>query len=167
MSFTWDELEKIKDESDQARPLRDWRSPLPPTCAKCSYNLTGLTSDRCPECGTPFKWKEVQRRAARTWTLAMRLRHANQDARMGIILALGGWFTMGLVRVVAPFFSSLADVLAFLAALVATVLGAQVLNVRQVPPWARTYISNPPPSMLLGTTAILLGLLLLFGSILL
>lgn len=22
-----------------------------PHCAKCAYNLTGLTSDRCPECG--------------------------------------------------------------------------------------------------------------------
>jgi hypothetical protein len=26
----------------------------PATCPRCEYNLTGLTSQRCPECGTRF-----------------------------------------------------------------------------------------------------------------
>ncbi len=25
-----------------------------PRCTKCGYNLTGLTEDRCPECGESF-----------------------------------------------------------------------------------------------------------------
>ena len=25
-----------------------------PTCRRCGYNLTGLTSDKCPECGSPI-----------------------------------------------------------------------------------------------------------------
>ena len=29
------------------------RRPEYPTCPKCNYNLTGLTSVRCPECGEP------------------------------------------------------------------------------------------------------------------
>lgn len=34
----------------QAR--RSARTGTTPRCAKCSYNLTGLSSQRCPECGT-------------------------------------------------------------------------------------------------------------------
>src|SRR5205823_1819790 len=28
-------------------------------CPLCDYNLRGLNSPRCPECGFGFKWKEV------------------------------------------------------------------------------------------------------------
>lgn len=34
-----------------------------PHCRCCGYNLTNLTSDRCPECGTPLSDKTVARGA--------------------------------------------------------------------------------------------------------
>src|SRR5262245_57686450 len=36
--------------------IRGWRGRrvgTDPHCRKCGYNLTGITSERCPECGTP------------------------------------------------------------------------------------------------------------------
>lgn len=155
MSFTWDEL-------DHMRSKRDWRIPLPPTCGKCSYILTGLPEDRCPECGTPFRWKEVRKRTAWTWALTLRLRHANQDATMGIVLALAGWFAIGFVRLLGWYsLYLLVGLMCLLTAVLAVVLGSQVLNIRRVPKWARAYVGEPPPSLLLGAAAILLGFSLL------
>lgn len=36
-------------------------------CPQCEYNLTGLTENRCPECGTPFDPVELARIAAAAW----------------------------------------------------------------------------------------------------
>jgi len=46
---------------------RKQREALPPTCPCCEYNLTGLVSIRCPECGWVVDWdlaysNEEQRR---------------------------------------------------------------------------------------------------------
>jgi len=42
----------------------------PPQCPTCEYNLTGLTEQRCPECGEPFDWDDVLSRAADPVTIA-------------------------------------------------------------------------------------------------
>lgn len=34
---------------------------IPLRCMQCDYNLTGLTTRRCPECGTPFDVTELRR----------------------------------------------------------------------------------------------------------
>lgn len=36
----------------------------PLICPECDYNLTGLSEDRCPECGTPFDREELQKIAS-------------------------------------------------------------------------------------------------------
>ena len=33
-----------------------------PTCARCDYNLSGLTSCTCPECGWPIDWELARHR---------------------------------------------------------------------------------------------------------
>ncbi len=39
--------------------VRPRRRGTTPHCRRCNYNLTGLDSDRCPECGTPLTPKTV------------------------------------------------------------------------------------------------------------
>jgi hypothetical protein len=36
-------------------------------CPRCEYNLTGLTENRCPECGTAFDPEELRRILAGQW----------------------------------------------------------------------------------------------------
>jgi hypothetical protein len=158
MSMTWDEIERL-------RPAGEWRLPLPPTCKRCSYNLTGLREERCPECGTPFTWKEVRQRVGRIWGMTLRLRHANQDALTGLIISLSGWFGLGFGHLVGGLLSGLSGVLAFICALLAVILGSQVLNLRRIPAWARPFIGKPQPSMALGTATITLGLLLFLAAL--
>lgn len=161
VSFTWNELEYLGGARDE------WRFPIPPTCRKCSYILRGLKEHRCPECGSPFDWREVRKRAAKTWTHMLRLQHANQDSKMGLMLAGIGWvgallFRLPGLAVAAP----IANLVACAAGLLAIVLGCQVLNIRRVPAAIRAQISNPPPSIPLGVGAMLLGLSVLLGALL-
>ncbi len=48
----------------------------PHICPYCDYNLTGLTSRRCPECGEEFTLSEARRRAFDFSTEGQKLRRA-------------------------------------------------------------------------------------------
>lgn len=158
MSMTWEELERV-------RPAGEWRLPLPPTCRKCAYNLTGLAEDRCPECGTPFTWREVRQRASKIWGMTLRLRHANQDATTGLIISLAGWFAIGFSLLIGNgFFIAIVKIVSVIAGLLGLVLGSQVLNVRRIPPWAREHVCKPPPSIALGAAAMFLAVTLFLGA---
>jgi len=185
MSFSWEEL-------DHLRPKGDWTLPIPPTCPRCAYILTGLPSNRCPECGTLFKWSEVQKRAGRIWSAIHWLGHANRDAKFGLIIGLSSWGVLGAVHLLAMIYRGRSplvrgpaaavlgrllktvaqvapaiDFLAMLTAVVTMVLGGQVFNIRRVPLTVRPYLSDPKPDLMLGTCTTLLGLLLLAGAIIL
>lgn len=161
MSMTWDELEQL-------RPRGEWRLPLPPTCRKCSYILTGLAEDRCPECGTPFTWREVRQRVGRVWGMTLRLRHANQDATTGLIISLSGWFALGFAELIGnAFFGALVGLMALIAAIISIILGSQVLNLRRIPPWARDFVSKPPPNLALGGVTMFIATTLFFGALVL
>lgn len=165
MAMTWDSLEHI-----QGKP--EWRMPIPPTCRKCSYNLTGLTEQRCPECGQPFTWQEVRRRAARVWSLANRLRYANQDAKLGLKMVLIGLVALALSRLLDLWLGTLwltflTSFISLGMAVLGMVLGAQVFNIRRIPVWARQHLQGSPPSMLLGFLVVILGLILFASAILL
>ncbi len=155
MSFSWKELEDM-------RPKGDWHLPIPPTCRKCDYCLTGLRENRCPECGTLFRWQEVHKRAARTWAVANRLRHANQDSITSIIMGLAGWMVLGLFHLVG-WDNFLIRMMVFLIALLTLVLGSPVLKLGRVPKWARVCLGDRPPIIWYGALALLLGFSLLAG----
>lgn len=160
LALTWDELEQIRGK-------RDWRIPIPPTCPTCHYILLGLAENRCPECGNTFRWSDVRRRAGRIWSAVNSLRHANKDAYMGLKIALGSLPAMFLAFV-ASHVTCIGPLLRLpvaFAALLSIVLGAQVMNIRRVPPWAREHITGEPPNLIVGLTAVALGLAVLIGAI--
>ena len=96
--------------------------------------------------------------------MTLRLRHANQDAMTGLVIALSGWFAIGLAHLVAVLVT-FVSLLACICAVLAVILGSQVLNIRRIPPWARPFVGKPPPNMALGALTIILALSLFFGAL--
>jgi hypothetical protein len=47
--------------------IRGWRAAreVPPTCPACHYNLSGLTTCRCPECGATYSLEQLWRAPVR------------------------------------------------------------------------------------------------------
>ncbi len=111
-----------------------------------------------------FQWEEVRKRARRIWNLIIRLRDANKDAQLGLIIGFSGWFLLGFINLLKWYnFRPLVAVIVFAGGIISIILGSQVLNIRRVPKWARPYVGNPPPSVLMGAGSMLLGFSQLIG----
>ncbi len=76
----------------------------PHVCPACEYNLTGLTSRRCPECGTPFTLIEARRAARRNEPIEIEDRRAQRWQQAGLI---AGWALMA-AAIAAPMIASRA-----------------------------------------------------------
>lgn len=81
--------------SAEGGPSPEYPVPAAPLhlCPTCDYNLTGLTSRRCPECGEPFTLSDARIHAL-DQTPAMRRFH-----RLSRLDRVGG--VVGLVLIVA------------------------------------------------------------------
>lgn len=113
-----------------------WIHPVPPTCPHCGYNLTGLTSRVCPECGEPIRWRQVEQ-LARDWAV----RRASLEALpffsvAGLAIAA---FGLLLVLVNIGFGGSvLLGAVGFLCALAALGVGLNtIVRIVRVPAWMR------------------------------
>lgn len=101
--------------------------PLPPVpsrplhlCPYCDYNLTGLTTYRCPECGEPFTISEARQRAME---LSPDFRYLRWSARLG---RFGGVFGFLLLVAAAVLPNAIAGGCANYPAI--TVTGAGLLS---------------------------------------
>jgi ribosomal protein L37E len=91
------------------------------SCARCGYNLTGLTSRRCPECGTPFSYLSA-RRILRTG------REPAEDSRVALIanikLVLGG---VALTFAIAAPWATATNSFEYIGALIVTWVNLLIL----------------------------------------
>ena len=93
---------------DHGRPVPEQPLHL---CPECDYNLTGLVSRKCPECGTPFTLSEARRHADGFSPAAQRDRRSARLDRIffygGLVLLVAGMVTPmvipwgGVARIVA------------------------------------------------------------------
>ncbi len=81
-------------DGDYGRPVPE---RPPHLCPECDYNLTGLVSRRCPECGTPFTLSEARHHADGSSPATQRdLRSARFERIFfygGLALLVGGMVT--------------------------------------------------------------------------
>ena len=141
-----------------------WIYKLPPICPQCGYNLTGLTSPRCPECGRVFHRKEVEQRARELSHEMLRLKDVNEVPGCGLKVVIGGFVFFGLTKLVG--FKSVPGVVGLLVGVLAFGLGLSVFRARRLPSSVIEELPAPPNYMLgLGVAA--LGILLVVLSLIL
>ncbi len=103
------ELEALPPASPESGAARfqsdtqvdDWPIPENPphNCPYCDYNLTGLTSRRCPECGEPFQVHEARWRGDELNRKGSFLQAA-LDAEKPLLIA---GIVAGIIGIVLPY----------------------------------------------------------------
>ena len=156
MIFSWDALKQMVPDD------KSWNLPLPPTCRQCGYNLTGLTSLRCPECGTSFKWNEVRIRTRRILGDMERMETVQRDVRQAWYLIGAGW-AAGLLGALPAIvrMKGLLEVAALVLAFLSLVIALQISRYWRIPAWAREQMPRKPDMtsgvLAIGACVLLLG----------
>jgi predicted RNA-binding Zn-ribbon protein involved in translation (DUF1610 family) len=120
-----------------------WREKLPPICTGCGYNLTGLASRNCPECGQYITWSEVRANAKVALHALREVEDVNDVIDFGVYLGAGGLLLI-LVCYGLNFAAGTARVFGFLLGLATLGAGLQVLRVRRFPEWSREFLTIQP-----------------------
>jgi len=151
------------DDTDLKRLTGDpWGHPVPPTCPRCGYNLTGITLVRCPECGSFLNRRELDQRARDLSADMARLRDVNDIPRYGLWSAIGGFVVIGIGVLVGV--DPIGRVLGIFIGIISIGLGLSVFRAVRLPASMLEQLPKPP-SFGLGLGAALLGVLLIALSI--
>ena len=158
MPIQLDELERLIGEPHVG--------PIPPFCSDCGYNLTGAVSHRCPECGNSFSTKEWKRQAWETLRRVQEIKEANDWARWGTWIALGGAGSL-LVCLLARGVCIVGPLLvcAALAGFTGMVLGLGVFRIPRLPSWTADDFA-PPRNYAFALAAMFVGAGVAAGGVL-
>jgi hypothetical protein len=158
----------VLERSDLDHMMGDtWARQIPPSCPRCGYNLTGRSSNRCPECGQVYQRRVVDEFAFELQTRMRRLGNMNNLVRMGFKTALVGAGALGLGILRANHTPSLDEAgraVAIICGVMALSLGGNVFRARRLPVWAIEYLPTAP-NFNLGLLTSLFGGLLIALSI--
>ncbi len=138
---------------------RDWNEKLPPVCTKCEYNLTGISSQNCPECGVNIYWLDVQRNARKVYHDLRQTEDLNDLIDFGPYVGGASAFFILFFWLIA-WADGLGRVIGVGFALMAIGCGLQIFRSKRVPEWARDLI-EVEPKYIKGVINISLGLLLI------
>lgn len=122
---------------------RDWNEKLPPICTKCGYNLTGISSDKCPECGTNVYWFDVQRNARKVYHSLNQTEDLNDLVDVGPYVGGAGAFCI-LFFWLVRWADGPGRVVGVLLAFLTICSGLQILRSKRVPEWARDLVDVEP-----------------------
>ena len=126
------------------RPIESgWGEKLPPICPGCGYNLTGLESARCPECGRYVSWTELRANAKAVYYALRQVEDVNDMLGVGVALNVAALLLI-LIFFLISWGEGLARVVGFFLALGALGAGLQVFRVRRFPEWAAEFLPARP-----------------------